>query len=318
MFVVGLPRSGTKLLRDLLNRHSCIGLADVETEFLPLWIRRWRDYGALADAGAFERFYRDNVRLPYFQYMQRRGRLIDASTWYAACAGFGVAQVFEALIRHDAAVESGGIWGDKSPSYIADIPMLKELYPSARFIHIVRDVRDYCLSIHRAWGKNQLRAAWFWQESLTQMLRDVDVSGARVEHVRYEDLLADPRREMVRLCDFLGVSFEEPMLSLARASENLGDTKGQVEIVSGNAGKFMDRMPDRTRRRIEAIAGEALKQWGYEVAPGVEQTGLGRWELALYRIADGINLLRADSREFGIMGAVRMRYGFFRISRARR
>lgn len=318
LFVVGLPRSGTKLLRDLLNRHSSISLAEVESEFLPLWVQWWRNYGDLADAAAFRNFYRANLRLPYFQHMQRKGRLIEEGTWYTACSSYGVAEVFEALIRHDAGVSYGDIWGDKSPSYIADIPLLTRVFPSARFIHIVRDARDHCLSINRAWGKNQFRAAWRWQEALTRLLKDVGASSAQLEHVRYEDLLADPRRELVRLCSFLDVSFEERMLCLPRPSENIGDARGQRGIVSGNARKFMARMPDRNRMRIEAIAGDVLLRWGYDMDPGVRRKSLSRLMLALYRVADGINLLRADSRDLGLLGAARMHYGFSRIARSRR
>ena len=57
LFVVGMPRSGTKLLRGLLNEHSRIGIPLNETEFLPHWLRSWTERGDLSEPAAFERFY---------------------------------------------------------------------------------------------------------------------------------------------------------------------------------------------------------------------------------------------------------------------
>ena len=49
------------------------------------------------------------------------------------------------LIRHDANVPEGGIWGDKSPSHLHHIESIRAIYPSTKFIHLIRDARDYVL-----------------------------------------------------------------------------------------------------------------------------------------------------------------------------
>ena len=56
LFVVGMPRSGTKLLRGLLNEHSRIGIPLNETEFLPHWLRSWSAFGDLSSRTAFDAF----------------------------------------------------------------------------------------------------------------------------------------------------------------------------------------------------------------------------------------------------------------------
>ena len=164
LFIIGMPRSGTKLLRGLLNEHPRIGIPISETEFFPYWIAHWQEFGDLSKKENFVRFYKRMLSAPYFICYRRDGKLIDADLWFEWCHNFSPAGVFEALVRHDAGVEftSDHIWGDKSPSYTTNMTLLKHHFPDAKFVHIIRDVRDYCLSINRAWGKHMLRAAQRW------------------------------------------------------------------------------------------------------------------------------------------------------------
>ncbi len=168
VFLIGMPRSGTKLLRELLNRHPRISIPGSETEFLPYLAHNWDKFGVLSSPEVFCQFYRQITRKPFFTYQRADNRMVSATDWYENCKDFTPAGVFEALIRLDVARPppeiSFGV--TKSPSYIDDLTLIKSLYPSARFIHIIRDVRDYCLSIRRAWGKDMLRAAQRWAQSI--------------------------------------------------------------------------------------------------------------------------------------------------------
>src|SRR5688572_4391082 len=121
LFVVGMPRSGTKLLRELLMRHERICIPRTETEFFPeLQAYVAHHGGDMSVRARFDRMYQWCQRFPYFRYAKRRGELIAADTWYAGCRGWGAAGIFEALVRHDVDAPFGSdrVWGDKSPSYI--------------------------------------------------------------------------------------------------------------------------------------------------------------------------------------------------------
>ena len=224
LFIVGMPRSGTKLLRGLLNRHPRIGVSRNESEFLPWLAHRFARFGDLRRRERFDAFYAEMLRHSYFRFQREQGRLIDAGRWHAACAEFSAAGVFEALMRTevDAPRGSGRIWGDKSPSYIDDLPLLKQLYPAARVLHIVRDVRDYCLSMHKAWGKDMLRAAQRWADGVRKARKDGAALGADYLELRYEDLLARTEPELRRVCAFLGVEFEPRMLGAREVQRKPG------------------------------------------------------------------------------------------------
>ena len=94
LFIIGQPRSGTKLIRDLINRHPRVFIADKETHFLPYWISNWSSFGNLADETVFNDFYRSVTKGPYFHFMRNENRLIDPHIWYEGCKDYTVRGVF--------------------------------------------------------------------------------------------------------------------------------------------------------------------------------------------------------------------------------
>ena len=318
LFLVGMPRSGTKLLRALLARHSRIALPDIETEFLPWLAHRFERFGDLRDPARFDALYAELSRHSYFRYRRMQGALIDARRWHAACAEFSAAGVFEALVRLEAGAPpgSGRIWGDKSPSYIDDLVLLKQLYPAAKVVHIVRDVRDYCLSIRKAWGKDMLRAAQRWADGVRKARADGVTLGGDYLELRYEDLLARTEAELRRVCAFLELEFEPAMLELTGSTENLGDARGAQRVVAGNHGKFRRAMPERTLARVEEIAGALLLECGYELAlPPRPPRRLSRLEMRLAQLRDAWHLARADHNGWGFWRTALFHLRYFATTR---
>ncbi|HZO01325.1 MAG TPA: sulfotransferase [Burkholderiales bacterium] len=318
LFIVGMPRSGTKLLREMLNRHSRIRIAGIETEFLPWLAHRFARFGDLRRRARFEAFYAEMQRHSYFRYRREQGSLVDAGRWHAACAEFSPAGVFEALLRVDVDAPRGSrrIWGDKSPSYMDDLPLIRQLYPPAKVVHIVRDVRDYCLSMHKAWGKDMLRAAQRWADSVRQARKDGADLGANYLELRYEDLVAHPERQLRRICRFLGVQFEPGMLTLTRPAENLGDARGTSRVLADNRGKFRRAMAAATLARIEELAGPVLAECGYElVLPARPARRLSALEMRIAQAKDGWRLARADRNGWGFWRTALFHLRYFAATR---
>lgn len=316
VFLIGMPRSGTKLLRGLLNRNPRIRIPEIETEFLPYWVSRWAELGDLRDPEVFHRFYEDALELPYFTYMGQMGKVIPEATWREACAELTPAGVFEALARHDGGAPrgSGLVWGDKSPSYIGHLPLIKRLYPTARFVHIIRDVRDYCLSIQQAWKKNPVRAAQRWVDSVERARRDAAPFSADVLEVRYEDLVAEPEELLRRVSVFLGVAYDPAMMELAASFELRGDAKGQHTIKRDNKEKWRTRMDPALRKRVESIAADVLRSCGYEVEYAGPVRRVAEPEMKIYQVVDFANLVRTDVHRWGWMGALKFRWRTFTVS----
>lgn len=313
IFLVGMPRSGTKLLRTLLNEHGHIAIPEVETHFIPYWFKNWQLYGDLSHPDAFSKFYNQAINLPYFKYLSEYKDIIKEQDWYDGCSDYSLSDVFEVLIRHDADLpgDSNLLWGDKTPSYIIHMPLLKELFPKARFIHIVRDVRDYCLSSKQAWGKNMYRAAQSWSERVRQACEYGVYLGDDYLLIKYENLLIQPETELRKICTHLDVLFESKMLTPSHVSENLGDTRGKSEIVTENSSKYLLRMGLNTRLKIESLTSEELSFLGYPVDYNGPVKRISSFMMFCYRLLDGVNLAKFELRNRGFIAAIKLRWKLF-------
>jgi hypothetical protein len=314
LFIVGMPRSGTKLLRSLLNMHPRICINGIETEFLPYLVHHWMDFGDLSDIECFRVFYDRITRLPYFMYRADNGSMLDVQEWHDACREYTPAGVFEALVRLDNNIpfDSYSIWGDKSPSYINHLNIINFLYPNARIIHIIRDVRDYCLSINKAWGKDMLRAAQRWADDIDAARATSKESGANYMEVHYEELLSDTESVLRQICTFLGIDFDPVMLTLDKPSENIGDAAGMSHVISDNLNKFLKTMNPRLLTRIEALAGETLTACGYKLTqPPQQRTRLSAVAMRFAQLRDAWNLVQFKNPKRGLLGAARFYYRYF-------
>jgi hypothetical protein len=307
LFILGMPRSGTKLIRQLLNQHPRIHIPPGETEFFPWLVTYARKHGDLSLRPNFLAFFETVQSFPFFIHLPDHGKSISPNDWFDRCKTYDAAGIFEGLIRCIESVKtgSGEIWGDKSPSYISHVPLLRLHFPEARFIHIVRDVRDYCLSINKAWKKNMLRAAQRWADCVHVARAQGSMLGDSYIEIHYEELLRNPDFELRRVCDFLGVDFTETLLRIPKSAENYGDAKGEARIVTENLDKYKKGLEPKLLKRIEGIAGDVLLECGYRlsIVPHVPRR-LNKLEMIIGQGADAVNLVRFNLERRGSLGAI--------------
>lgn len=316
LFLVGMPRSGTKLLRALLNGHPSIYISQVETHFIPYWHAHWASYGDLKALQDFKKFYENAIQMPYFTYLQEQQNIISCDNWYHHCERFDLQEIYEVLMKHDTGMpeDTSCIWGDKTPSYLVHMPLLKELFPSARFVHIVRDVRDYCLSSKRAWGKNMLRSAQSWADSISIAMQDGRQLGKDYLLIRYEDLIKAPETQLQIICCFLDIEYGSSMLTLTATPENLGDTKGMRSIVSENKDKYLRKMDQKIQKKIESVTANELRELGYPVTHSGPKERLSPFILRFYQVIDGLNLIKFEIGNRGFFEAIKFRWKLFTTS----
>ncbi|MBO86496.1 MAG: hypothetical protein CL927_14165 [Deltaproteobacteria bacterium] len=307
-----MPRSGTKLLRDLLNRHPLVGIPEAETELLPDWAMRWPSFGDLEQPRCWAAFVEHARQSAYFVYLEEeRGIAIDPAGWRLACPDFSLAGVFEGLCRLHGGAPLSGVWGDKSPGYLHHLPLIFTLFPRARVIHIVRDPRDQVQSAFKAWHKDRLRSAARWSEGIIAARDALKDTGRSSMVVRYEDLVASPAVVLKKICTLLEITFDPAMLQLGRPSENLGDTKGQTTVVAGNVEKWRQTMEPELQKRVQALCAEGLRAHGYPCTHEGPQHTLARTERQLRQVMDGINMIRFDLGARGVFGSIRFRWRLF-------
>lgn len=202
--IVGAPRSGTTLLRFMLDAHPELAIPP-ETGFVPSSV-------GLGRSEFFDHLTRFPPDAPNWSDFG-----LDALQFRAALdqvTPFTCSQGLRTFYRLYADKHNKPRYGDKTPRYCEHIPTIENLLPEAHFIHIIRDGRDVALSLRPLWfapGRDLATLALHWR-TLVEQGR---ACGAQAKHyleIRYEDLVRAPEATLSRVCAFLQLDFRPEML----------------------------------------------------------------------------------------------------------
>jgi hypothetical protein len=297
IFVVGVPRSGTSLMRLVLAKHPRIALADENSfmgHFLP-WVDASFDFRRLGDLRSDDtvralvaRIYSPEFQRgtwlrepsPYWGWLARRvpreeleRRLIEGERTERG--------VFTAVLRAWSDRKGKPIYGEKTPAHVRHVDTLLEWYPTARVIHMIRDPRAvYASELKRRAAHPEsapyrwlaripgtmrifvlLQVAWIWADAVHRH------RGYRRRHpdnyrlVRFEDLVRDPEVQVREACRFLGVQFHPRMLRQEVVS--LGDRLGEAGFDAGAADRWRGKVSAREMRWLGILLGGRIAALGY-------------------------------------------------------
>jgi hypothetical protein len=277
--VVGSPRSGTTLLRFMLDSHPEVAIPP-ETGFLLL---DEPFSGSEEFLGRVTAFPPDAPNWPDFG--------IPAEAFRERLAGlepFSVADGFRLFYRMYADRFGKRRYGDKTPGYCRHLLAVERVLPEARFIHLIRDGRDAAVSLRARWfspGYDIDTQANFWRDNVAAAREQ----GARCRHyleLRYEDLLRRPEASLRRVCRFVDLAYHPAMLRYPeRTPERLREhrprvrTDGTVLVTQEERLRqqaLTTRHPDQSRigvwkesltpeeaLRFDELAGDLLEELGY-------------------------------------------------------
>ncbi len=266
IFILGCPRSGTALIRNLLRSHPRLTFPE-ESHFIPLF------YYAYGDPQNDDEARRLASRILSLQWVKNWELEIDSSE-FASCRSYR--EVISRLYGAWAQKENKPRWGDKTPQYVKEIPTLLELFPDCQIIHIIRDGRDVALSwVPLNFGPmNVLTAAAAWKDHVCEGRKaGSSLSPKTYMEIRYEDLLTDLKGSMERICLFLNESFTEEILKPTVLKEihpqriigrKMSRRFSYSRVNTTNHGKWMKDMKLSDRALFESIAGDLMATLGYE------------------------------------------------------
>jgi hypothetical protein len=277
-FVVGNDRSGTTILRLVLDR-SREAAVPPESMFL-LDFASVRRRGGLEDPERAARFVAEVWSHPKVRLwnLSAGPPSVPAGLSHAEAYRFAVESPFRAY----AAAAAKQRFGDKTPAYLHAVDELLAVWPDARVVVLVRDGRDVALSIRAVpFGPNNAyAAARWWARGIRAGIEAERRHPEQVLTLRYEDLVADPDTQVRRVCEHVGLGYNGEMLAIERS--------GPGRIVAGQAawfagvsagitdaasGLWRAEMPEPDRRVVVAVAGAELRELGYEVDDGGAAVG---------------------------------------------
>jgi hypothetical protein len=260
VFITGVQRSGTTLLSMMLGRHPAIYMEERVISF--------RLISAIKNAAELWPYNLQVDKTDFYRWLVRtdgKGRLaefLDLDNWPAGASLQDLIRnsVAQHLTRHQK-----NVWGDKGPNLQYFIPELLQLFPDARFIHIIRDGRATAHSMSRRAYQSLRLSAQQWVDGNVQAMVQQDVLGQeKLLLIRFEDLLSDPEAVLRKVCDFLEIGFSELMLELQQdipEEEQYVKSRLQADKISA----YREKLSPARLRALERIQGPLLQRLGYEL-----------------------------------------------------
>jgi len=271
-FIFGYPKSGTTWVQHLLNGHPEIwcGGESLFTRFMPLLEQAAEQYN--------ERVARINE---HNQNNRNYAQFTDENLKYMFLSAVGL--LFSNMVD-DPRVKC---IGDKSPEYLKSNELFADMFPAARFIHIIRDVRDVTVSgwfqnlrLYGAEYKTQcpdLRSyselcASEWCAEIRNARAFERSHPERYLEVRYEDLHTDPEPTVRSMLEFLDVDASRSTVERCRQSGTFervaqGRRPGEEERGSffrkGIVGDWKNHFDHGVEQVVMKHSGELLQELGY-------------------------------------------------------
>jgi len=285
VIVLGVGRSGTTLLRVMLDRNSVLAIP-YESFFVPQLAHR---HGHRPDLGSF---------------LDDLGRLRTLYDWGISPddirprlhEGMSTREAIAAIFETYAERQGKSRWGDKTPLYMQQLPLIERLFTDAIWIHLVRDGRDAALSFlelpegfsGKTWAQPRTAAQFAarWRTEILAARKLGEHAGGRYLELRYEDLVDEPEQWLRRVCEHASLTWEPEMLDHTRSSDtaHMPEHRNLAQPPTPGLRDWRNQLSREDALAFEQVAGDVLRSAGYELLePGAKYpTPRGRRELARF------------------------------------
>lgn len=253
LFILGAARSGTTYLLNLVNSIPEVRLV-FESDIIGEAHRIFQQQNILQSREAFQSFL-DHLRRVDLGSSPRPGTPL-----FTQPAEF-YDRLYERFLEHHSLREflqelySAGapgckVWGDKTADF-RQLPTILELFPSAKILVIVRDVRAVVASLLQHSGVNYYTATFLWVK-LARLARSLqrELGPQQVLVVRYKDLVSQTDSVFGDVLAFLG-----------RSSE---DRSVVEQAYTTSLEKWRHQLRPEEAKRVEEIAFREMLSFGYQ------------------------------------------------------
>jgi hypothetical protein len=272
ILVLGCPRSGTTLLRLMLNAHPRLAIPP-ETRFvLPVYFGR-AQFGNLAEAANRRKLAEFLTGKPALRFADHDTDP-DATVAAIVDAPGTVGSALGAVFEQYAARFDKPRWGDKLPTYIEHVRPLLQMFPDAHLVHVLRDGRDCVGSLKRQeWSKRSTPdAIGVWNRAVDYGNRARKwVPPSQWHEIRYEELVADPEVKLKELCRFLDEDFVEDMLEPAKVGASAMPSRKAFHgllagaVTTQSVGGWQQHLEPWEANLMHFVSGRRLRSLGYDV-----------------------------------------------------
>ena len=271
LFIVGSERSGTTMLRLMLNEHSGLFIPS-ESHFLETLVRNFPKSRALTPEELDQAFSIIVNSRRWQDWNEDPDLLREYLNHYSEQT---LAQLIDRVFRFCKDCDATMRWGDKTPKYVYSIHEISQIYPKAKFIHIVRDGRDVCVSmLNTKWlGSSIRQIAEHWC-SATRAAREAEsiLDEESYLQIRYEDLVRNNETVLKAVCEFIGEDYQPEILDFYKNTEGkVADRslkyhkKTAKQPSSADTNRWRKELPLSKVLVYEAHAAPQLVENGYHL-----------------------------------------------------
>lgn len=262
IFLISLPRSGSTLLQRMLATGEAVAGANEPWFLLPLWAMRQRPAARAA--------YSHQTAVDAFNDLLNN--LPDGDATYRMAVRDFALRIYGEL------ADGRPYFLDKTPRYYLMVDFLRQVFPEARFVFLVRNPLSVLASIIQTWYKGYFM--WFdhwidWKQGHACMAEAIKSRREGDLVVHYEDLVRTPQASMETLCAGLDIAFDPSMITDYKAKDwkgSVGDPTGihrYAGVSDASLDKWTEFFSSRYRRRaaasmLQALNPEDLRVLGYE------------------------------------------------------
>ena len=270
IFILGVPRSGTTLLRTMLDSHPNIA-AGAECP----WIS-----GSCGLKPSFKDLF-------YALINGKLGPLKNFKELTEELIAQELAQCINGILQISAQKRGKKRWAEKTPNHMQDLPFLHKLLPEAKYIHIIRDGRDVACSSFKLkgvwWGslwigheKNKcsishMNALKRWRDWILLAEKEIVQYQLNVHTVQYEHLIRNPKKSLKDILLFIGEDWSDELLNYSNQPHSFPDWEvgshdvaAKPKLENKNIGLWKTEFNIVEKLICKKIADPLLVKLGYE------------------------------------------------------
>ena len=287
IFVVGAPRSGTSLTAKILGSHAAIFYAGESNYFEDIWTRR-NEIGSLEQEIslliAVERVLNLYERFDFAHVQKLVDTLITPEKLISRVNNIGrnYGSLYLSFISLLAESQGKTNFCDCTPKHLYYLDTIFSYFPNAKVIGCVRDPRDFLSSYKHYWNitlskeKNRVRTLYnpiitsiLWRSSINALISYSNSEWAdKIILLKYEDLVAHPKTEVIRICNFLEIDFTAELLQIAEHNSSFGSQASG--IFTSSVGRWRSSLTSEEIWFSQTISKSESNSFGYkpeEVSP---------------------------------------------------
>jgi hypothetical protein len=275
---IGTQRSGSNLLRVMLNQHSRIS-SPHPPHILQVMMPFLKMYGDLSVDSNFTSLVDDVCTLVEKNPVNWEVQF-DRDDVKARCSNRSLPQIMKAVYEIKAREKNADIWCCKSMASVFYVNEIVAAQITPMWLWLYRDGRDVACSFRKAvvGEKHIYFLAQQWKKEQTLSLAKSNAAGNSGIALRYEEFTPDPETALRMICSKLNIDFEGEMLNYADSKESkITAASGEMwsnltrPVMKNNTRKFESELSYDDILIFESVAGDLLKELNYDCVTDVSE-----------------------------------------------